>query len=85
MSVMPGRPGPAFIVAACLLAATGPALAQGNPSGQYSGLGTIEIPFANGPIRLEHVPEIRLKLKGAQPRRFGMDTGSTGIVVAAEH
>ena len=23
--------------------------------------------------------------KGAAPRRFGMDTGSTGIVVAAEH
>ena len=85
MSVTPGRPGPAFIVAACLLAATGPALAQGNPSGQYSGLGTIEIPFANGPIRQEHVPELRLKLKGAQPRRFGMDTGSTGIVVSADH
>ena len=26
-----------------------------------------------------------LKLHGSAPRRFGMDTGSTGIVVAAEH
>jgi hypothetical protein len=85
MSVTPGRPGPAFIVAACLLAGTGPALAQGNPSSQYSGLSTIEIPYANGPMRAEHTPEIRLKFRGAAPRRFGMDTGSTGIVVAAEH
>ena len=67
--------------AACLPAG-GPALAQSN---LYSGLGTIEIPFANGPIRADHVPEIRLKLKGAAPRRFGMDTGSTGIVVSADH
>ncbi len=66
------------------LVAAGPAAAQ-SPASQYRGLGTIDIPFANGPIRLEHVPEIRLKLKGAAPRRFGMDTGSTGIVVAAEH
>jgi hypothetical protein len=75
-----------LILAACLLAACLPAgasaLAQSN---LYSGLGTIEIPYANGPIRAEHVPEIRLKLRGAAPRRFGMDTGSTGIVVAAEH
>ncbi len=72
---------PVFVLAACLLAGS-PALAQSN---LYRGLGTIEIPFANGPIRADHVPEIRLKLKGAPPRRFGMDTGSTGIVVAAEH
>ena len=71
----------ALILAACLLASS-PALAQSN---LYSGFSTIEIPFANGPIRSEHVPEIRLKLKGAAARRFGMDTGSTGIVVAAEH
>ena len=70
---------PVFV--ACLLA-SGPAAAQPEA---YGGLATIEIPFANGPIRAEHVPEIRLKLKGAAPRRFGMDTGSTGIVVAAEH
>lgn len=76
----------ALMLTACLLAAClpagGPALAQSN---LYGGLGTIEIPFANGPIRADHVPEIRLKLKGAAPQRFGMDTGSTGIVVAAEH
>ena len=71
----------AGLLAACL-PARGPAAAQSN---LYSGLNTIEIPFASGPIRAEHVPEIRLKLKGAAPRRFGMDTGSTGIVVAAEH
>lgn len=72
---------PALLVAGCLLAVA-PAAAQ---SDLYRGLSTIEIPYANGPIRVEHVPEIRLKLRGAAPRRFGMDTGSTGIVVAAEH
>ena len=74
-------------LSACLLAglvAGGPAGAQ-SPLSQYRGLGTIDIPFANGPIRMDHVPEIRLKLKGAAPRRFGMDTGSTGIVVSADH
>jgi hypothetical protein len=78
--------------AACLLAgaiavapiAVAPVGAQ-SPASQYRGLATIDIPFANGPIRADHVPEIRLKLKGAPPHRFGMDTGSTGIVVAAEH
>ena len=76
------------VVVACLLAGflgTGAAWAQGGPANQYSGLATIHIPYANGPIRVEHVPQIRLKLKGAAPRRFGMDTGSTGIVVAADH
>lgn len=67
---------------AAFLLASSPALAQSN---LYGGLGTIEIPFANGPIRADHVPEVRLKLKGAAAQRFGMDTGSTGIVVAAEH
>ena len=67
------------------LACAGSAWSQGNPSNQYSGLSTIEIPYVNGPMRAEHTPEIRLKLRGAAPRRFGMDTGSTGIVVAAEH
>ena len=64
------------------LAASGTAGAQ-SPASQYRGLTTIEIPFANGPIRADHVPEIRLKLKGAAPHRFGMDTGSTGIVAAS--
>ena len=77
---------PALILAACLLAACLPAgtSAWAQPN-LYSGLSTIEIPYANGPMRAEHTPEIRLKLRGAAPRRFGMDTGSTGIVVAAEH
>ena len=51
----------------------------------YEGHEAIEIPFANGPISGHHVPDIWLSLNGATPRRFGMDTGSTGIVVAAEH
>lgn len=87
MSVFSIRPRLGGALAAWLLAglvAITPAAAQ-SPASQYRGLTTIEIPFANGPIRADHVPEIRLKLKGAPPHRFGMDTGSTGIVVAAEH
>lgn len=63
----------------------GPALAQEVPSTQYRGLRTLEIPYANGPIAMRHVPDVWLRLPGSEPRRFGMDTGSTGIVVAAEH
>jgi hypothetical protein len=86
MPVLSARPCLAFAIAACLLAGlAGGAWAQAGPASLYRGLDTIEIPYANGPIRAEHVPEIRLRLKGAAPRRFGMDTGSTGIVVAAEH
>ncbi|CAN5911518.1 hypothetical protein BH11PSE3_BH11PSE3_39550 [soil metagenome] len=62
-----------------------PAMAQEGPSSQYRGLTTIDIPFANGPIAMSHVPTVWLKLSGSAPHRFGMDTGSTGIVVAAEH
>ena len=61
------------------------ACAQDAPWQQYNGLSAIEIPFANGPISTGYVPEVWLKLPGSAPRRFGMDTGSTGIVVAAEH
>jgi hypothetical protein len=68
-----------------LVATTGPAAAQNPVWSQYSGLTAIEIPFANGPIGAAHVPDIYLKLHGAAARRFGMDTGSTGIAVAAEH
>src|SRR5260370_26315275 len=67
------------------LAANGPACAQDAPWQQYNGLTALEIPFANGPISTGYVPEVWLKLPGSAPRRFGMDTGSTGIVVAAEH
>lgn len=45
----------------------------------------LDIPFANGPIARDRVPHVWLRLGAAAPRRFGMDTGSTGIVVAAEH
>ena len=61
------------------------ASAQQDPSAQYRGLQTLDIPFANGPIAMERVPHVWLKLPGSRPVRFGMDTGSTGIVVAAEH
>jgi len=68
-----------------IAAAIGPARAQDAPWQQYQGLGAIEVPFANGPIHMTGVPQVWIKLHGAPPRRFGMDTGSTGIVVAAEH
>src|SRR5690242_16049421 len=52
------------ITAGAIMATTFDAAAQ-DPSSQYRGLQTLDIPYANGPI--------------------AMDTGSTGIVVAAEH
>src|SRR5919108_6236162 len=65
--------------------AAGTAGAQTAPPAAYDGLQAIEIPYANGPLSARHVPQIWLKLRGHAPLRFGMDTGSTGIVVAAEH
>ena len=62
-----------------------PCAGAGSPSAQYRGLQTLDIPFANGPIAMDRVPHVWLKLRGSRPVRFGMDTGSTGIVVAAEH
>jgi hypothetical protein len=61
------------------------AQAQESPSAQYRGLQTLDIPFANRPIAMDRVPQVWLKLRGSRPVRFGMDTGSTSIVVAAEH
>ncbi|MFO1161087.1 MAG: hypothetical protein U1E60_19755 [Reyranellaceae bacterium] len=72
-----------FCLALAIAAAT--ARAQDAPRQQYQGLSAIEIPFASGPIHMAGVPHVWLKLRGSAPRRFGMDTGSTGIVVAAEH
>ena len=73
----------AAILSLCLSA---PTVAQvQEPWRSYEGLEAIEIPFANGPVSLHHVPQIWLGLNGARPRWFGMDTGSTGIVVSAEH
>lgn len=63
----------------------GGAHAQGAPWEAYRGLATLDIPYANGPISRERVPQVWLKLRGREPVRFGMDTGSTGIVVAEEH
>ena len=74
---------PSILLAALALAL--PAAAQTAPPAAYQGLTAIAIPYANGPMRLEHVPEVWLQLAGSEPRRFGMDTGSTGIVVSSEH
>jgi hypothetical protein len=62
-----------------------PVAAQEAPWAQYHGLQTLDIAFANGPIAIDRVPQVWLKLNGSAPHRFGMDTGSTGIVVAAQH
>ncbi len=51
----------------------------------YEGLEAIEIPFANGPDLPAPCAGDLAGLNGARPRWFGMDTGSTGIVVSAEH
>ncbi|SEP22339.1 hypothetical protein SAMN02990966_04468 [Rhodospirillales bacterium URHD0017] len=72
------------LIAALVGLASHHAQAQ-DPSAQYRGLQTLDIPFANGPIAMDRVPHVWLKLRGSRPVRFGMDTGSTGIVVAAEH
>jgi hypothetical protein len=74
----------AIMAIAAVATASGTA-AQEAPSSQYRGLQTLDIPYANGPIAMDRVPHVWLKLRGARPHRFGMDTGSTGIVVAAEH
>ena len=71
--------------AALAALAGGPLLAQPAPWEAYRGLQTLDIPYANGPIAMDRVPHVWLKLRGSEPVRFGMDTGSTGIVVAAEH
>lgn len=73
-------PGPLL---ATLVAAT--AAAQPAPPEAYRGLATLDIPYANGPIARGRVPQVWLKLSGREPVRFGMDTGSTGIVVAEDH
>ena len=86
MAVPERRGRPAVLV--CLLAGlalAAPTMAQEAPPQAYRGLEAVAIPYANGPIRLDHVPEIWLRLPGSAARRFGMDTGSTGIVVSAEH
>lgn len=55
----------------------GQAAAQAQiPWQQYEGLTSLEIPFANGPISAEHVPQVWLKLRGAEPRWFGLDTST---------
>ena len=72
------------VALALLLPSMAGAQAQ-EPWRAYEGHEAIEIPFANGPISLQQVPQIWLSLNGARPRWFGMDTGSTGIVVSAEH
>lgn len=79
------RPLKIVTVAVALLLSSMAGTRAQEPWRAYEGLEAIEIPFANGPISQHHVPEIWLSLNGARPRWFGMDTGSTGIVVSAEH
>jgi hypothetical protein len=67
------------------LLAAPPAPAQDAPWTERHGSAAFDIPYANGPISPHHVPQIWLQLNGSVPRRFGMDTGSTGLVVSAEH
>jgi hypothetical protein len=62
-----------------------PIAAQEAPWPQYHGLQTLGLAFANGPIAMDRVPQVWLKLRGGAPHRFAMDTGSTGIAVAPEH
>src|SRR5436190_18893966 len=62
-----------------------PTAAQNAPPHAYQRLHAVAIPYANGPMRLEHVPEVWLRFPGSEARRFGMDTGSVGIVVSSEH
>ena len=78
------RAGLAAALLAGVAAATPCEAEDGSPQA-YRGLTAIAIPYANGPIQMDHVPKIWLRLSGSEPRRFGMDTGSTGIVVSSEH
>ena len=73
------------VAAALALLGGGAACAQDAPWTQYRGLSTLELPYANGPINAVQAPQVWLALHGSPPRRFGMDTGSTGIVVSAAH
>jgi hypothetical protein len=73
------------VAAALVLLDAGITCAQDAPWAQYRGLVALEIPYANGPISATRLPEVWLTLHGSAPRRFGLDTGSTGIVVSADH
>jgi hypothetical protein len=75
----------ALAAAATLLAVALPAMAQTAPPRAYEGLEAIALRYANGPVRMEHPPEVWMRLHGSEARRFPMDTGSTGIVVSTEH
>jgi hypothetical protein len=74
-----------LVTAALALLDAGTVCAQEAPWLLYRGLSALEIPYANGPIGADRVPQIWVELHGSAPRRFGMDTGSTGIVVSADH
>lgn len=74
-----------LLAAACVVASAAPAESQPPAAARDGAFQALTIPYANGPISARHAPQIRLRLSGDGPRRFGMDTGSTGIVVSAEH
>ena len=74
-----------LLAALLALLAALPARAEDAPWTAKGGSLALDVPFANGPIGPRHVPQIWLRLNGGGSRRFGMDTGSTGIVVSADH
>ena len=55
------------IFAAALVFAVPSARAE-EPWRAYERHEAIEIPFANGPIAMEHVPQVWIGLRGARPR-----------------
>jgi hypothetical protein len=72
-----------YIVLTAALSSLGshPAQAQASPSAQYRGLQTLDIPFANGPIAMDHVPHVWLKLRGSRPVRFVEVVHDHGVFV----
>ncbi len=79
------RPLQPVIIALVLVLSSIARVGAQEPWRAYEGHEAIEIRFANGPVSVHHVPDVWLSLNGSRPRQFGMDTGSTGIVVSAEH
>ncbi len=69
------------------LLAGAPAGAQSPSWNLYDGLTAIYLPFPNGTISPgnANTPLVHLQLNGGLPVGYGMDTGSTGIVVSANY
>lgn len=72
-----------WVVVACLLAGTIPAVAQGSPD--YSSFNaSVCIPFANPPQSqpFTEPPKLSFSVAGGQVKTVTMDTGSVGIAIA---